>query len=552
MNRCLRFTLTLAAALLSLVAQRHCLADSATWATNPTSGDWNTAANWTPHTVPNGTSDVATFGTSNVTNVINSNVIVNLDSLVFNLSASQYTITAMDNIAFYGTGIANGSGVMQSFVAGVFIFNNSATAGDMVSFISNGGDFFFNNTSSAGSGTFDITSGNLQAHTFFFDSSTAGDATINASASSDIDFLDSSTGGNATLNLSSAAFAVFAESNDAEHMNGNCVGGAGQFSSQIDFEGSSSAGDGTFTAVGGSTGGEAGAFILFDSIATANSASFIINGGMGAGLTATQLFFMDSATAANANITANGGVDGSDGGAIVFEDHATGGTASISLLGNGTLDIGNSLNAAGVMIGSLAGDGLVSLGLNTLTVGSNNQSTIFSGVIQGDGSLAKIGSGTLTFEGGTTNQYIADTVGLVLVSGSIINLNFTGSPDVIASLVVNGIPQPPGVYGSPESGAPNPLPEFAGPGTVQVTASPSPTPTATATATPTATPTPTATVTPTPTLTPTATATPTATITPTPTSTPTATATGTVSPTPTATARPSPTPRSRPTPPARP
>src|SRR6266446_2574459 len=27
---------------------------SATWNLNPTSGDWNTATNWTPETVPNG------------------------------------------------------------------------------------------------------------------------------------------------------------------------------------------------------------------------------------------------------------------------------------------------------------------------------------------------------------------------------------------------------------------------------------------------------------------------------------------------------------------
>src|SRR6266568_6301366 len=208
------------AALLLLAVQRHSLAGSATWATNPTSGDWNTAANWTPPTVPNSQTDVATFGTSNVTDVINSDVIVNLDSLVFNSSASQYTITAMDNIAFYGTGIVNGSGVMQSFVAGAFVFNNSSTAGDMVNFSAVGGDFFFINTSSAGSGSFDLSSGSLQAHMFFYDSSTAGDATINASADADIEFLDSSTGGNATLNLSSAAFASFPGSGNAEHMIG--------------------------------------------------------------------------------------------------------------------------------------------------------------------------------------------------------------------------------------------------------------------------------------------------------------------------------------------
>ena len=39
-------------------------AGSATWNLNPASGDWNTAANWTPATVPNDESDVATFGVS--------------------------------------------------------------------------------------------------------------------------------------------------------------------------------------------------------------------------------------------------------------------------------------------------------------------------------------------------------------------------------------------------------------------------------------------------------------------------------------------------------
>jgi hypothetical protein len=535
---CRRVRFLVVAALLFSAAQRQSLAGSATWATNPTSGDWNTAANWTPKTVPNGTSDVATFGASNVTNVINSDVIVNLDSLVFNSSASQYTITATDNIAFYGTGIVNGSGVMQSFVAGAFLFNNSSTAGDMVSFTAVGGIFFFNGASSAGSATFNLTNGDRQASMDFEDDSTAGDATINASADAVIEFLDSSTGGNATLNLSTAAFVLFEGSNNAEHMIGNCIGGNQAFASQIDFEGFSSAGEGTFTAIGGSTRGEQGAFILFDNTATADNATFTINGGMGAGLTGTTLLFIDHTTAANANITANGGVNGGDGGEIIFEDHSHGGTASISLLGNGELDIGNSRNGAGVTIGSLAGDGLVFLGLNTLTVGSNNLSTAFSGVIQGGGSLAKTGSGTLTFQGGTTNQYIADTVGLVLVSGSIINLNFTGSPDVIASLVVDGIPQPPGVYGSPTSGAPNPLPEFAGPGTVQVTVGPSPTPT------PTATPTATATAT--------ATATPTATATATASATATATSTPTATPRPTPTPRPKVTPRPRPTPPPRP
>ena len=321
-----------------------------------------------------------------------------LDSLVFSPDAPQYTINALDNIELYGAGIVNNSGTMQSFVVGAMFFNNSSSAGDMVNFTTVSGLFVFNNTSSAGSATFNLSSTFSQATMLFYNSSTAGDASINASASSEISFFDSSTGGNATLNISSAAFASFAGSNHAEHINGNCFGGAGQFSSQIDFQGSSDAGDGTFTAVGGSTSGEAGAFILLDNVATADKATFIINGGMGAGLTATQLFFMYQATAANANITASGGADGSDGGAIIFEDKTKGGTASITLNGNAALDI-TMHNTPGVTIGSLAGEGSALLGANILTIGSNNQNTAFSGVIQGTGGLTKSGTATLTLTG---------------------------------------------------------------------------------------------------------------------------------------------------------
>ena len=74
-------------------------------------------------------------------------------------------------------------------------------------------------------------------------------------------------------------------------------------------------------------------------------------------------------------------------------------------------------------------------------------------------------SGILTLQ---NNNCVTSTVGLILVSGSIINLGFTGAPDVIASLKVNGISQPPGVYGGPMSGAPHILFEFRGSGTVRV------------------------------------------------------------------------------------
>jgi hypothetical protein len=130
---------------------------------------------------------------------------------------------------------------------------------------------------------------------------------------------------------------------------------------------------------------------------------------------------------------------------------------------NGKLDI--SGRRPGVTVGSIEGSGNVFLGTNRLTVGANNINTSFSGVISGSGLLAKIGSGILTLQ---ANDCFADTAGLILISGSVIKLDFTGSPDVIASLKVNGVPQPPGIYGGPMSGAPNILPEFSGSGTVSV------------------------------------------------------------------------------------
>src|SRR5207302_5639925 len=181
--------------------------------------------------------------------------------------------------------------------------------------------------------------------------------------------------------------------------------------------------------------GEEGAFILFDNTATASNATFIINGGMGAGLTGTELFFIDTTTAAAANITTNGGVGGSDGGAISFEDKSKGGTCSITLSGNAELDI-STHRAPGVTIGSLTGEGSVLLGANTLTIGSNNQSTTFFGVIQNAGGLTKTGSGTLTLTG--SNTYTGNTTvtaGVLGISNKRGSGAGTGSVNVQAGTV---------------------------------------------------------------------------------------------------------------------
>src|SRR4051812_12757690 len=81
-----------------LSAHLYAGGNAATWQTTPSSGDWNTAANWNPMIVPNGNADAASFGTSTITNVsISANTTVM--NLNFNAGASAYTITATSSLS---------------------------------------------------------------------------------------------------------------------------------------------------------------------------------------------------------------------------------------------------------------------------------------------------------------------------------------------------------------------------------------------------------------------------------------------------------------------
>src|SRR5437868_11117061 len=115
-------------------------AGSATWDLNPTSGDWNTATNWTPPTVPNGSADTATFALSNTTNVSIS-ADTEVDGITFTPAAPGYTVTGSSqlfmNLTLNGAGITNNSGTTQKFVTlggGRIYFTNSATAGISTTF----------------------------------------------------------------------------------------------------------------------------------------------------------------------------------------------------------------------------------------------------------------------------------------------------------------------------------------------------------------------------------------------------------------------------------
>src|SRR5207249_11358407 len=103
-------------ALLFGLTSQSLQAGSATWNLNPTSGDWNTAVNWTPNTVPNGPDDTATFDISNQT-ALSFSADTEVNEIVFNLGAEAYTITVPGKhlTTISGAGIVNNSGVRQLF-----------------------------------------------------------------------------------------------------------------------------------------------------------------------------------------------------------------------------------------------------------------------------------------------------------------------------------------------------------------------------------------------------------------------------------------------------
>lgn len=461
------------------------LADSAQWKLNPGSGDWSTASNWTPATVPNGPLETAVFATSNQTAISLSDAI-EVNGITFNRAASAFTIAVPGDflpLTISGVGIINNSGRTQNFLLQV-----------------NGSEIDFTNNATVGSSTdfvFEGFSGAIKI-VVFFNSSTAGNASFTMDEGG-VNFLNSSSadassfklnGGNGFVffnNTATAANAVFT------------LNGPENSPSYIFFDGSSTAANGSFTLNGYSEiHFEA---YLGDDSATAGNGIFTINGRTISGAPGAYVGFQDHASADNATLIANGGLNGGVGGAIYFFLEATGGTARAKVFGtaagdfiDGNLDI-SCHSFPGVMIGSVEGNGTVFLGANELAVGSNNLSTTFSGVIADGGycdgvggSIVKSGIGTfsltngnsysggthvsngtlqalhdgalgggdvtaltsgttLTLQGGATNNYIADAATLDVVSSAIINLNFDGT-DTIGVLIVDGVPQPPGLHGA--------------------------------------------------------------------------------------------------------
>ena len=363
------------AAILTLLLSTasSSFAGSATWKATPADMDWNSAGQLDCLRPPNGPADTATFATSNIRRPVISQT-TEVNGIVFNPGASAFTITSpFFAFTISGVGITNNSGIIQNFVSGPTVINflNSATAGSLTHF-TNTGDITFVDSATAGNASFTNNAG-LK----FGATSTAGNATVTNNA--EVLFLGNSTAGNATF---TNEFGIVIFSDEA------------------------TAGNATFVNAGGTVSGTGGGFTVFQAGSTAGNATVITNGAtVSDAFNGENLFEGD---AGNATLIANGGSNGGEGGFIQYRLGCTGGTARVEVFGNGTLDISQH-DAPGVTTGSIEGSGLVFLGGVNLTVGTNNLSTTFSGLMQDGGfsggtggSLTKIGTGTLTLSGANT------------------------------------------------------------------------------------------------------------------------------------------------------
>jgi len=282
--------------------------------------------------------------------------------------------TLGEGVTFTGSSIQGAANLsINSSAADTVTFNNTTISTTGTVTIQNSGvsKVVFQGTSNAGTAV--ITDSSGASTTQFQDSASAGHATISNTANlTAITFNGTSTGANSTLT-------------------NNASGSA------ITFSGNSTAGNAIVT------NNAAGSATTFSGNATTGNAIVTNNA------TLTAITFSGSANAQNATVTNN-----ASSTIIIFTGGASGGNAT--LVSNGTstsIDI-SSLTGTGTTAGSIAGSGQLLLGAKNLTVGSNNTSTVFSGIISdgglssgSGGSLTKVGTGALeltgvnTYNGGT-------------------------------------------------------------------------------------------------------------------------------------------------------
>lgn len=428
---------------------------SATWNLNPANADWNTATNWTPATIPNTQADTATFGSSNIANLTvgewsdgSGETDTMVHGIVFAPGAPSYTITVTpvfevgypSILEIFNGGVTNNSGLMQNLVAASsgttqacarIYFNSFGSAGENLTITNQGGDSADGDSTYGAFTSFEYNSSAGKA-ILINQGSTAG-GTISGGATL---LLFNSNAESATFTNNPGTVSNAAAGNTVIQTTGN-IGSStficnpatvpGAEGGWIEYDGGTAAGA-IFDIQGSSvTGAQAGQIYVYGG---SGDATFVANGGNGSNAPGGLIDLFALPFSAQTVVMANGGSNGGEGAVILVEGAADVQLPQFQVFNNGMLDLTNS--TSDVAIGSLSGSGVVLLGGHTLSVGNNNLSTTFSGIIQQTGSLTKSGTGTLALSG--KNSYNGVTT---IDAGTLMISNRSGSATGTGPVEVN-------------------------------------------------------------------------------------------------------------------
>ncbi|MCZ8546090.1 autotransporter outer membrane beta-barrel domain-containing protein [Mesorhizobium qingshengii] len=438
------------------------------------SGNWGTAANWTPATVPNGVDAVANFdhdapdqglgygvdlsggpytvGTLNLNatstsggyrftngvlnfeasgqaaiNVQTNNLIPDLDAgASFNLiSDTVFTVDA--GAHFTADGVISGAGGLTKNGDGLLTLNGANTYAGGTNLY--GGTLSLGNNDALGTGSLAAFSGTVI--------DLQDGVTINNNLTIDL---------SQNINVASGATGTY----------------AGQISEFSDPSTIVKTGAGTLVLTNNSNSFSSGARIEEGTIrvtadhalgsgpitldsgtlqagANLTLANVSILFGAAGGTIDTNGFDVSTTASMGDNDTPSGTFTKTGAGTLTVDGFAGNNTyATATDVAQGTLKAGatnifsaNSaytvdsgatlaLNNFSQVIGSLAGAGTVDGGTGKLTTGGNNGSTVFSGGITGTGGLIKDGTGTFELSGSSTLSGATEVkAGTLLVSGSL-------------------------------------------------------------------------------------------------------------------------------------
>ncbi|BCP54827.1 hypothetical protein K32_34440 [Kaistia sp. 32K] len=380
----------------------------------------------------------------------------NQTGIVDFLDASSLGAARVNNsgeLNFSGTSGA-GTAVITNNATGAIVFAGSSSLGEATLF--NNGAVTFKGNATAGETQFVVNNagGSIQ----FLETSTAGSARLVNDGT--LAFAGASSAGSADLINNGSGSIRFSGTSTADQATINNGG-------SLAFSGQSSAGSakittgpgGVTTFADAASGGTASLQIDKDpvsGVAGTVDISQVTTGSIGVGsiagagnlrLGGNQLTVGSNNLATTfAGAITDGGIGGGKGGSLVKVGTGTlelGGTSSYTgrtEIREGTLQAGAddalahhsaftvadgaTLDLAGfkATIGSLAGAGAVTLNnvASELRVGGDDTSTVFSGMISGEGGLVKFGSGTLALT--ATNSYQGTTTvtgGTLRVDGDI-------------------------------------------------------------------------------------------------------------------------------------